>query len=91
MEDLMASDTVVRARIDGHVKDEATHVLADMGLTISDAIRLMLIRVAAEKAMPFPVKVPNAKTRAAMEEADRGNLPRANSVADLMAELNADD
>jgi DNA-damage-inducible protein J len=87
----MASDTVVRARIDGHVKDEATHVLADMGLTISDAIRLMLIRVAAEKAMPFPVKVPNAKTRAAMEEAERGNLPRAGNVADLMADLNADD
>lgn len=87
----MTSDEVVRARIDGHIKTEAAHVLANMGLTISDAIRLMLIRVATEKAMPFPVKVPNAKTRAAMEQADRGKLPRANSVADLMAELNEDD
>jgi len=53
----MTTDTTVRARIDGHVKDEAAHVLADMGLTVSDAIRLMLMRVAAEKALPFPVKV----------------------------------
>jgi DNA-damage-inducible protein J len=87
----MTTDTTVRARIDGHVKDEAAHVLADMGLTVSDAIRLMLMRVAAEKALPFPVKVPNAKTRAAMREAGQGKGKRFASVKDLMADLNADD
>ena len=87
----MASDAIVRARIDGRVKDEAAHVLAEMGLTVSDAIRLMLMRVAAEKALPFAVKVPNAATAAAMEEARRGNLPSFDNVDDLMASLNAPD
>lgn len=68
----MASDTVVRARIDGQVKEKAAKVLAEMGLSVSDAIRLLLIRVAADKALPFEVKVPNAETCAAMAELERG-------------------
>ncbi len=87
----MASDAIVRARIDGRVKDEAAHVLAEMGLTVSDAIRLMLMRVAAEKALPFAVKVPNAETVAAIEELERGDLPSFDNVDDLMASLNAPD
>ena len=54
----MATDTVVRARIDGHVKEEATSVLNKMGLSVSDAIRMLLIRVAREKALPFDVRIP---------------------------------
>ena len=87
----MATDTTVRARIDGKIKDEAAHVLADMGLTVSDAIRLMLMRVAAEKALPFPVKIPNKKTAAAMKEARQEALPSFSTVDDLMADLNAPD
>lgn len=87
----MTADAVVRARIDGHVKEEAAHVLADMGLTVSDAIRILLIRVATEKSLPFSIKVPNARTVAAMREAERGKLRRTKSVADLMKDLNADD
>jgi DNA-damage-inducible protein J len=87
----MASDTVVRARIDGQVKEKAAKVLAEMGLSISDAIRLLLVRVAAEKALPFEVKVPNAETAAAMAELERGEGARFDSVADLMADLNAPD
>ncbi len=87
----MASDAVVRARIDGRVKDEAARVLAEMELTVSDAIRLMLVRVAAEKALPFPVEVPNATTAAAMEEARQGKLPSFDTVDGLMADLNAPD
>ena len=87
----MASDTVVRARIDGQVKEKAAKVLADMGLSISDAIRLLLVRVAAEKALPFEIRVPNAETRAAMAELERGAGTSFDSVADLMAELNAKD
>ena len=67
----MSTDAVVRARIDGRVKEEAAAVLAEMGLSVSDAIRMMLVRVAAEKAMPFEVRVPNAKTAAAMRASDR--------------------
>lgn len=87
----MASDTVVRARIDGQVKEKAAKVLADMGLSVSDAIRLLLVRVAAEKALPFEIKVPNAETRAAMAELERGAGRSFDSVADLMADLNAED
>ena len=87
----MASDTVVRARIDGQVKEQAAHVLADMGLSVSDAIRLLLVRVAAEKALPFDVKVPNAETRAAMQELDQGGGKSFSTVDELLADLNADD
>ena len=87
----MASDTVVRARIDGQVKEKAAKVLADMGLSVSDAIRLLLVRVAAEKALPFEIKVPNAETRAAMAELEQGTRESFDSVAELMNDLNAED
>lgn len=51
----MASTDVVRARIDGHIKEEATNVLAEMGLSVSDAIRMLLTRIAADKALPFNI------------------------------------
>ena len=87
----MASDTVVRARIDGQVKEKAAKVLAEMGLSVSDAIRLLLIRVAAEQALPFEIKVPNAETRAAMAELEQGAVKSFDTVAELMADLNAED
>lgn len=87
----MPTNTVVRARIDEHIKEEASAVLAAMGLTVSDAFRIMLTRVAHEKALPFEPLVPNAKTIAAMKEARRGKLPSFQSVDALMADLNADD
>jgi DNA-damage-inducible protein J len=83
--------SVVRARIDEQVKEEASAVLASMGLTVSDAFRLLLTRVAREKALPFEPLVPNARTIAAMKEARRGGLASFKSANDLMADLNADD
>jgi DNA-damage-inducible protein J len=87
----MSSDTVVRARIDGQVKEKAAKVLAEMGLSVSDAIRLLLIRVAAERALPFEIKVPNEETGAAMAEFEQGSGASFDRVADLMADLNAED
>lgn len=87
----MSNDAVVRARIDGRTKDRASDVLGKMGLTISDAIRLMLVRVAVEKALPFDVKVPNAETEAAMRELEGGKGRSFATVGDLMADLNAPD
>ena len=58
----MPANQLVQARIDGAVKEEATAVLAAMGLTVSDAVRLLLTRVAREKALPFAPLVPNAVT-----------------------------
>jgi DNA-damage-inducible protein J len=84
---VMATDTVVRARIDGHVKEEATSILNKMGLSVSDAIRMLLIRVAREKALPFDVRVPNAETAAAIDEARRGKLESFDSVGKLIKAL----
>ncbi len=84
----MAANAVVRARIDEHIKEEATVVLASMGLTVSDAFRLMLTRIAKEKALPFEPLVPNAETISAMKEARRGKLKSFDSVDALLEDLN---
>ena len=68
----MATNTVVRARIDEQIKEEATVVLAAMGLTVSDAFRIMLTRVAKEKALPFEPLIPNEKTMQAIKDARSG-------------------
>ena len=87
----MSSNTVVRARIDEHIKEEAATVLAAMGLTVSDAFRILLTRIAHDKALPFEPLTPNAKTITAMKQARKGKLPSFATVKDLMADLNADD
>ena len=84
-------DNYVRARIDTDTKVRAISALADMGLSVSDAIRLLLIRVADERRLPFDVKVPNETTRQAIAELEAGKGYSANSVKDFMAALNADD
>jgi DNA-damage-inducible protein J len=84
-------NTVVRARIDAQVKEEASAVLASIGLTVSDAFRLMMVRIAKEKALPFEPLTPNAETVEAMKAARRGDLLRADSVDALLADLDADD
>ncbi len=83
--------TVVRARIDEKIKDEATAVLGSIGLTVSDAFRLMMVRIAAEKRLPFDPLVPNEETIEAMKAARRGDLVEVGGVDALMADLNADD
>ena len=87
----MAANQLVQTRIDPTIKAEAAAVLAAMGLTVSDAVRLMLTRVAREHALPFDPLIPNATTVAAMMEARAGNLPRANSIEELKHALDADD
>jgi DNA-damage-inducible protein J len=87
----MAANAVVRARIDEHIKEEATVVLASMGLTVSDAFRLMLTRIAKEKALPFEPLVPNAETIAAMKEARSGSLKSFDSMDALLEDLNEED
>ena len=84
-------DQLVQARIDGALKEEAATVLAAMGLTVSGALRLLLTKVAHEKALPFAPLVPDAATIEAMGEARRGNLPQFASVEDLFDDLRADD
>lgn len=87
----MAAADVVRARIDSDLKKEASAVLAGMGLSVSDAIRLMLVRVASDKNLPFDIRVPNEVTQAALRDASEGRVERFSSVSDLLDALNDDD
>ena len=82
---------VVQARVNREVKEEAVAVLAAMGLTVSDAVRLLLTRVAREKAVPFALLVPNPVTIEAMKEARRGGLARFASIEDLLDDLRGQD
>jgi len=88
---MIAADTYVRARIDTKTKKRAANALQAMGLSISDAIRLLMLRVADERRLPFEVKAPNAATRKAMAELEAGKGKRFASVEALMADLHADD
>jgi DNA-damage-inducible protein J len=85
------ANSEVRVRIDEQTKEQAAAVLADVGLTVSDAVRLMMTRIAQDGALPFDPFVPNAETIAAMEEARAGNLVHVGTIEELMADLNADD
>lgn len=87
----MPANPVVRARIDEHIKADAETVLASMGLTVSDAFRMMMFRIATEKALPFDPLVPNEETIAAMNAARRGELVTVGSPENLLESLNADD
>jgi len=88
---MTTADTYVRARIDTETKERAADALEAMGLSISDAIRLLMLRIADERRLPFEVKVPNATTREAMAELEAGKGTRFASVDALMADLHADD
>jgi DNA-damage-inducible protein J len=86
----MAENAVVRARIDEETKREAAAVLKTIGLTLSDAFRLLLVRVAAEKALPFDPLAPNDETIKAIKAARRGELVTAGTPENLLKSLNAD-
>ena len=86
-----ATDTYVRARIDAITKQRATDALEAMGLSVSDAIRLLMFRIADEHRLPFEVKVPNASTRKAMTELESNKGKEFKNIDTLMEDLNADD
>lgn len=88
---MITADTYVRARIDTATKERAADALDAMGLSISDAIRLLMLRIADERRLPFEVKVPNATSRKAITELEAGKGKKVKSVKALMADLNADD
>ena len=87
----MPANSVVRARIDEQIKEEATIVLAAMGLTVSDALRMLLTRVAGEQSLPFELLVPNATTIKAMRDARQSKTTKHKTIDALMADLHADD
>lgn len=87
----MASTSMVHVRIDEKTKAQAAETLAEMGLSVSGAVRVFLTRIAAEKAIPFEVRSPNAETAKAIRELESGKGKRFGGVKKLMGELNAGD
>lgn len=86
----MATTAMVHVRVEEQIKAQATETLAAMGLSVSDAVRVFLTRVVADKQMPFALKVPNAETRAAMAEADeitRTRSARFASASELFDDI----
>ena len=86
----MAATAMFHVRVDEQIKAQATETLAAMGLSLSDAVRVFLMRVVADQQMPFALKAPNAETRAAMAEADeitRTRNARFGSAAELFEDL----
>ena len=88
---MSTADTYVRARIDTATKERAANALEAMGLSISDAIRLLMLRIADERRLPFEVKAPSATSRRALAEVKAGEVKRFVSVDDLMVDLHPDD
>jgi len=86
----MAQTSMLHVRIDDELKAEASLALEAMGLSVSDAVRILLTRVVSDQAFPLELKVPNAETRLAMEEARaimKAKAARFDSVDALIDDL----
>jgi DNA-damage-inducible protein J len=86
----MPANALVQTRINAEIKEEAAQVLQAIGLTVSDAVRLMLTRVAREKALPFEPLIPNEATIATMKEARQGKLETV-TLGELQSVFDAND
>ena len=84
----MAATAFDRARVDETLKNEAAAVLAGMGLTVSDVVRIALTKIATEKALPFDLRVPNKLTAETLAKSERGeDVHHAKDAADLFKQL----
>lgn len=72
----MAATTMMHIRVDEDIKMQATQTLDVLGLSVSEAVRLFLKRVVVEEGLPFALKVPSARTRAAIAEVEDMTNPR---------------
>lgn len=84
---IRSANALVQARINKEVKVNAAHVLSSVGLSVSDAIRLLLTKIVNEEAVPFELITPNKQTMAAINELESGKGKKFNSIEELMADL----
>jgi DNA-damage-inducible protein J len=82
---------MIHVRIDQNLKTKASKTFDAMGMSLSEAVRVFLTRVATDQAFPFELRIPNAETIAAMEAGDRGEVVEFRSIDQLMDDLHADD
>lgn len=85
------TDAYVRSRIDKTTKKKAMNALKTMGLTATDAIRLLMEHIAREHCLPIDLEIPNAMTRVAIAEARAGGGRAVGSISELLEEMNAED
>ena len=84
----MAKTAMINARIEPQLKQDVEVILDDLGLTTTEAVTLFFKRVKNYRGLPFEVRLPNARTRQAIEQARKGKVRRFRSVKELAAELN---
>ena len=82
-----AVHSVVQARVDPELKREASEVLGDLGITTSAAIRMLLVRVVAERALPFAAETPNEVTQEAISASRAGDVESFASLDELFVDL----
>ena len=90
---MSSQSSMLHVRMDTDLKRKATETLAAMGMTVSDAVRLLFHRIAVDQAFPLELKVPNAQTRRAMAEVDdlvKTRKARFASADEMFAELEED-
>lgn len=85
---MAATTAMVHVRVDEKIKEQATETLSSMGLTVSDAVRVFLTRIVADKELPFALKAPNAASRTAIAEGDQIVQSRHTRFATVDALLN---
>ena len=86
----MAHTTMLHVRVDDEIKAQASEALASMGLSVSDAVRILLKRVVNDQAFPLELKVPNVQTRAAIKESRakmKARAARFNSADALINDI----
>ena len=83
----MAANTTLNVRIEEDIKVKASKILEASGLTASSAVRLFLLRVIEDEALPFDLPRPNPKTRRAIQAAKRGRLKKAKNSRTLVKDL----
>ena len=86
----MTATTMMHIRVDEETKAQATQTLEALGLSVSEAVRLFLKRVVVEEGLPFALKVPSARTRAAIAEAKSMDRPRFSDVGALIEAIEED-
>ncbi|WP_332060825.1 type II toxin-antitoxin system RelB/DinJ family antitoxin [Bartonella sp. CB74] len=87
----MGTSRMVQARVPENIQSVANKVIQESGLSVSDVIRVLMTRIAQDKAIPSVLFQPNAETRAAFSELDKNNLKKFHSVDELFDDLHADD
>lgn len=87
----MAASRMVQARVPGEIQDVANQVIQASGLTVSDVVRVLMTRIAQDKAIPSALFHPNAETLEAFAEIERGGMKRFATVDALLDDLHADD